>query len=272
MSGSPVRNGFISFLIACSLAVVAAAADAPPGRVILGDQPWYTADDGAIAREIASPRNSRLRSLSIADIRIPSGTVIEEHHHIGMEEVYWIAAGAGIMNIEGVSYEVWQGDAVVIRSHERHLITNPFAEELRLHVYCNPPWAPEALHFEPLPEDERAGPPLQPRVFSLAEQAWSGLDAGVQRRWMAAPENTPLAQLAVAEWLLDPQGVYQAKPGPLVEDVYFVLEGTLIVEVGDGSFTFKPLEAAVLAPGQTHRIRNGGSTALRLHHYANRPQ
>lgn len=64
--------------------------------ITLDEQPWYEAEDRAIAREIASPRNSKLRSMSIAEIKIPAGVTIVPHHHV-MEEVYYIVEGEGIM-------------------------------------------------------------------------------------------------------------------------------------------------------------------------------
>jgi len=117
--------------------------------VQLEKQPWYEAEDRAVAREIASPRNSRLTQISIADIKIPPGVTVKEHYHKKMEEVYFIVEGSGIVSVNGIQKEVRVGDAVVIMPYERHTITNASdSQMLRLHVTCSPPWSPERLHFD----------------------------------------------------------------------------------------------------------------------------
>lgn len=117
--------------------------------VQLEKQTWYEAEDRAVAREIASPRNSRLTQISIADIKIPPGVSIKEHYHKEMEEVYFIVEGSGIVSMNGVDKEVGVGDAVVIMPYERHTITNASdSQMLRLHVTCSPPWSPERLYFD----------------------------------------------------------------------------------------------------------------------------
>lgn len=111
-------------------------------------QPWYEAEDGAVAREVVSPRNSRAVQSSIADIKVPAGVTICTHYHRVIEEVYLVTAGAGIMMINGVEKRIRAGEAVVILPGERHGIRNDTAEELRLLVTCTPPWTPDCLEFD----------------------------------------------------------------------------------------------------------------------------
>lgn len=153
------RNTLINF---CALSVVFCV----PGRPLLGvladsdgvhyqgveivtlsEQPWYEAEDRAVAREIASPRNSKLKTMSIADIKIPAGVEVVPHHHV-MEEVYYIVAGSGIMMVEDVEAVVTAGQSVIIAPHEWHNIRNHTDEELRLIVTCVPAWEPELLEFD----------------------------------------------------------------------------------------------------------------------------
>lgn len=113
----------------------------------LNEQPWYVAEDNAEAREFASPRNSRAQKMSIAEIKIPAGVHIIEHHHEVMEEIYFVQSGSGIMNINGLDQKVEQGDTIVILPGERHSIRNNTNEDLYLIVSCTPPWTPECLKF-----------------------------------------------------------------------------------------------------------------------------
>jgi mannose-6-phosphate isomerase-like protein (cupin superfamily) len=115
--------------------------------VVLSEQPWYEAEDRAVAREIASPRNSKLEQMSIAEIKIPAGVSVVPHHH-EMEEVYYIVAGEGTMMVEDETRIVRAGESVVLAPHQWHNITNHTDEELRMIVVCAPSWAPEKLQFD----------------------------------------------------------------------------------------------------------------------------
>ncbi len=115
--------------------------------ITLSDQPWYEAEDRAVVREIASPRNSKLKSMSIADIIIPAGVAVVPHHHV-MEEVYTIVEGEGIMMEEDEETVVKAGQSVIISPHQWHNIRNHTDKELRLIVTCVPAWAPELLQFD----------------------------------------------------------------------------------------------------------------------------
>ncbi len=133
-------------LILCTLA--SGAVIASEVEVIkLEDQPWYEAEDKAVAREIVSPRNSSAKSLSIAEIKIPIGVEVVPHHH-KMEEIYHVASGTGLMMVEDRYRQIAAGDTVVIAPHQWHNIKNNGDAELRLVVTCVPAWAPEHLIFE----------------------------------------------------------------------------------------------------------------------------
>lgn len=125
-----------------------AAAIAHEVEVVpLAEQPWYEAADRAVARELASPRNSSAEAMSIAEIVVPVGLEVRPHHHV-MEEVYHVVAGEGLMMVEDATRIIGPGDTVVIRPHEWHNIANRGDSELRLIVTCAPAWAPEHLIFE----------------------------------------------------------------------------------------------------------------------------
>ena len=115
--------------------------------VHLDEQPWYEAEDKAVAREIVRPRNSSVEGMSIAEIKIPIGVEVVPHHHI-MEEVYHVISGSGLMMVEDVKQQIKAGDTVVIKPHQWHNILNNGQQSLMLVVTCVPSWAPELLEFE----------------------------------------------------------------------------------------------------------------------------
>lgn len=126
----------------------AAPALAEPVEVIsLDAQPWYEAEDRAVAREIVSPRNSSVTSMSIAEIRVPAGVEVRPHHHL-MEEVYHVVAGTGVMMVEDETRVIGVGDTVVIAPHQWHNVRNDSDVLLELVVTCAPAWAPEHLIFD----------------------------------------------------------------------------------------------------------------------------
>lgn len=128
---------------------VPAAAPTPIEVVNVEKQPWYTADDRAVAREIVSPSNSRARQVSIAEIIVPAGVTIRKHHHAVIEEIYYLTAGEGLMWLNGATRKVGVGDAIVIRPGDVHTISNPTGQELRMIVTCTPAWTPDCLLFNP---------------------------------------------------------------------------------------------------------------------------
>ena len=111
-------------------------------------QPWYEAEDRAVARELASPRNSRAREMSIAEIRVPAGVAVRPHRH-DWEETYLVRAGNGVMMLEDAERAVDAGDSIVIRRNEWHAIRNTSEEsDLELIVVCTPAWRADGLVFE----------------------------------------------------------------------------------------------------------------------------
>jgi mannose-6-phosphate isomerase-like protein (cupin superfamily) len=132
------------------LAIALQASPEPTLEVVsLEKQPWYTAEDKAVAREVVSPRNSRAQQMSIADIIIPPGVTVREHHHKVIEEVYFVTGGEGYIRVNGVERLIKKGDAVVIRPGERHNIRNASSADLHLLVTCTPAWTPDCLIFDP---------------------------------------------------------------------------------------------------------------------------
>ncbi|MEM6708654.1 MAG: cupin domain-containing protein [Pseudomonadota bacterium] len=124
-----------------------------PEIISLDDQPWYEAEDRAVARELISPRNSSTETLSIAEIVVPPGVTVRPHQH-HMEEIYHVLDGQGVVMVEDQSQTIKRGDTVLIPANSWHNIVNEGDVDLRLHVTCVPAWAPEHLVFErgvPLP-------------------------------------------------------------------------------------------------------------------------
>jgi len=111
-----------------------------------GIEPFVGAD-GAIVRELASPRNSLLTRHSLAEIRHPSGTASQEHYHTVAEEAYYVLSGQGGVRVDGETRAIKPGDVVVIVPGQRHKVWQEGAEDLVLLVTCVPAYAVEEVVF-----------------------------------------------------------------------------------------------------------------------------
>ena len=100
-------------------------------------EPFVT-KDGSTIRELLSHRNSGIRNQSLAEATVPPGVLTERHHHPKTEEIYYILAGTGRMEIEGQTREVGPGDAVAIRPGCSHCIQNTGSEDLVFLCSCAP--------------------------------------------------------------------------------------------------------------------------------------
>jgi mannose-6-phosphate isomerase-like protein (cupin superfamily) len=107
----------------------------------------YVGDDGAIVRELASPRNSPIVRHSLAEIRHPPGTVSKEHYHPNAEEVYYVVEGWGQIRIDGETNPIGPGDVVVILPGHLHKVWPCSKEDLVLLVTCVPAYALEEVVF-----------------------------------------------------------------------------------------------------------------------------
>jgi mannose-6-phosphate isomerase-like protein (cupin superfamily) len=105
--------------------------------------PEFIAQDKAMVRELVSPRNSSIKSQSIAEVRIPSGESVLEHFHEKTEEVYYILSGRGQMYVDGETETVGSGDAIIILPGQRHKIANNCEEDLVMLVVCSPSYSDE---------------------------------------------------------------------------------------------------------------------------------
>lgn len=103
----------------------------------------FTTKDGSRIRELLGLSTSALvRNQSLAEATLEPGQATERHYHRESEEIYFLLAGGGEMEIDGESRSVGPGDAVLIPPGARHtLLAGP--EGARLLCCCAPPYRHE---------------------------------------------------------------------------------------------------------------------------------
>ncbi len=113
----------------------------------LRDVTTFTGADGAVIREAAG-RGTGLASHSLAFITHPAGTASRRHHHTACDEVYYVAAGRGRIDVDGVERDLAQGDLVQIRPGQTHKVYCDGPEDLELIVTCGPAYSPEEVAWD----------------------------------------------------------------------------------------------------------------------------
>jgi mannose-6-phosphate isomerase-like protein (cupin superfamily) len=105
--------------------------------------PAFITKDGSEIRELLAHRNSCIRNQSLAEARLPVGGSTTRHYHPRAEEIYYITAGRGRIEIAGEFAELGPGDAVAIPPGQVHQITNIGNEPLTFLCCCAPAYEHE---------------------------------------------------------------------------------------------------------------------------------
>jgi mannose-6-phosphate isomerase-like protein (cupin superfamily) len=100
--------------------------------------PAFTTKDGSEIRELLAHRTSAIRQQSLAEARLPPGASTAPHFHPKTEEIYYILAGRGRLQIGEETREVGPGDAIAIPPGAVHTITTIGAQPLKFLCCCAP--------------------------------------------------------------------------------------------------------------------------------------
>ena len=105
----------------------------------------FTTKDGSTIRSLLDLSNAPVRNQSLAEATLPAGGETERHYHRLSEEIYYLTAGSGLMEIDGSTQEVVPGDAILIPAGAWHQIRA--LEPLSFLCCCAPPYAHEDTYF-----------------------------------------------------------------------------------------------------------------------------
>jgi mannose-6-phosphate isomerase-like protein (cupin superfamily) len=98
----------------------------------------FTTKDGSQIRELLAHRNSCITKQSLAEACLPVGGATTPHRHPITEEIYYILAGRGRMQVDQDVREVGPGDAIAIPPGSLHQITNIGNLTLKFLCCCAP--------------------------------------------------------------------------------------------------------------------------------------
>ena len=114
-------------------------------RQIAAQEP-FTTKDGSTIRSILDRANAPVENQSLAEAVVPAGGATERHYHKVSEELYFILAGEGRMEIDGEERQVGPGDGILIPAGAWHQVSA--STELQFLCCCAPPYAHEDTYFE----------------------------------------------------------------------------------------------------------------------------
>lgn len=112
----------------------------------LSQQKPFTTKDGSTIRSILDAANAPVRKQSLAEARIEAGGATERHYHRRSEEFYFILEGSGVMEVDGETAEVAEGDAILIPPGAWHVLQA--RETVRMLCCCAPPYSHDDTYFE----------------------------------------------------------------------------------------------------------------------------
>lgn len=106
----------------------------------------FTTADGSTIRVLLDAEVAQAANQSLAEAELAPGEATERHYHAESEEIYFLLAGRGEMEVDGERRSVGPGDAVLIAPGARHQIR---ADEtpLRFLCCCSPPYRHEDTFF-----------------------------------------------------------------------------------------------------------------------------
>jgi mannose-6-phosphate isomerase-like protein (cupin superfamily) len=87
---------------------------------------------------------------------------------------------------------------------------------------------------------------------------------GSEIRELLAHRNSCIQKQSLAEARLPPGGATTPHYHPQTEEIYYVLEGTARMRLGDEEREVRPGDAIAIPPGQVHQIVNTGATVLKF--------
>ena len=118
------------------------AASAPPDWYIPagGDGEAWTGERCYI-KELLNDDKSPEVSLAVA--RVKPGVRTQLHSLTGIEEVYVVRAGRGVIEIDGVEQELAAGDQAIVPPSVAQRITNTGSDDLCCYCLCRPRFRPE---------------------------------------------------------------------------------------------------------------------------------
>jgi len=108
----------------------------------------FITKDGSTIRSLLDRTNSTATNQSLAEATVPPGAATQPHRHPRTEELYYILAGTGRMEVGSEARGVGPLDAILIPPGSRHTLANTGSALLVFLCCCAPPYSHEDTVLE----------------------------------------------------------------------------------------------------------------------------
>jgi mannose-6-phosphate isomerase-like protein (cupin superfamily) len=117
-----------------------AAASPPAWYVPAGDGKEFWTPERCYITELVN--SEKCPDVSLAIARIEPGVSTQLHSLSGIEEVYVICSGSGIIEIDGIEQQLAVGDQAIVPASAAQRIANIGTEDLICYCLCRPRFVP----------------------------------------------------------------------------------------------------------------------------------
>jgi mannose-6-phosphate isomerase-like protein (cupin superfamily) len=93
---------------------------------------------GSQIRPLIDRTTTGITQCSLAEELLPPGCAVTPHHHLQIEEIYYVVEGRGLMTVGDEVRQVEAGDAIYIPHGHRHTLENTGSEAIRLILVSGP--------------------------------------------------------------------------------------------------------------------------------------
>jgi quercetin dioxygenase-like cupin family protein len=202
-----------------------------------------------------------LETCLVVACRAPAGQAGPARHVHGSDQVYYVLAGEMELELDNSTQVAGRDSLVFISAGTPHHNWNAGDEpELHLDILVPPPARGKTLS-RPALEAEQA--PGTAYVRDLAGQPYEPTHVpGFDMAKMASPE-TGSARITVNSARLSPDSPGTSWHIHPFDQLYFVLEGVLTIDVANEHHDVTPGHLVVLPAGVPHRNRNEGDVTER---------
>ncbi len=118
-----------------------AEAAAPDWYIPAGDADEFWTSERCYITELVN--NDKISHLSLATARIEPGVRTQLHSLSGVEEIYVVRSGHGVIEIDGVEQLLTAGDLAIVPASTPQRIMNTGAGDLVCYCLCRPRFRPQ---------------------------------------------------------------------------------------------------------------------------------
>jgi quercetin dioxygenase-like cupin family protein len=201
-----------------------------------------------------------LETCLVVACRGPAGQAGPARHVHGSDQVYYVLDGEMELDLGGSAHVAGHDSLVFISAGTPHNWHTGNEPELHLDILVPPPARGHALSRPAVDTDQAPGTAY---VRQLSDQTYAPTHVpGFDMAGMASPE-TGSANITVNSARLSPDSPGTSWHIHPFDQLYFVLEGTLTIDVADEHHEVPPRHLVVLPAGVPHQNRNDGTITER---------